>query len=74
MKYKKWSETELTYIKHHSADIPDKYIAQKMSQINGQNITADMVRRQRRNLKIVKSKGRPRKFNKTSEENNHEQQ
>ena len=28
MKYKKWSDTELSYIKHHSADIPDKYIEQ----------------------------------------------
>ena len=62
MKYKKWSDTELSYIKHHSADIPDKYIAQKMSEMGGQTITADMIRRQRRNLKIVKSKGRPTKY------------
>ncbi len=62
MKYKKWSDTELSYIKHHSADIPDKYIAQKMTEMGGTTITADMVRRQRRNLKIVKSKGRPRKY------------
>ena len=61
MKYKKWSDTELSYIKHHSADIPDKYIAQKMSEMGGQTITADMIRRQRRNLKIVKRKGRPPK-------------
>ena len=62
MKYKKWSDTELSYIKHHSADIPDKYIAQKMTEMGGTTITADMVRRQRRNLKIVQSKGRPRKY------------
>ena len=62
MKYKKWSETELSYIKHHSTDIPDKYIAEKMSEMGGQSITADMIRRQRRNLKIVKTKGRPRKY------------
>ena len=62
MKYKKWSDTELSYIKHHSSDIPDKYIAQKMSEMGGQTITADMIRRQRRNLKIVKSKGRPPKY------------
>jgi hypothetical protein len=61
MKYKKWSDTELSYIKHHSADIPDKYIAQKMTEMGGTTITADMIRRQRRNLKIVKSKGRPPK-------------
>ena len=59
MKYKKWSDTELSYIKHHSADIPDKYIAQKMTEMGGTTITADMIRRQRRNLKIVKRKGRP---------------
>lgn len=62
MKYKKWSDTELSYIKHHSADIPDKYIAQKMTEMGGTAITADMVRRQRRNLKIVKRKGRPPKY------------
>ena len=44
MKYKKWSDTELSYIKHHSADIPDKYIAQKMTEMGGTTITADMVR------------------------------
>jgi len=62
MKYKKWSDTELSYIKHHSADIPDKYIAQKMTEMGGTAITADMVRRQRRNLKIIKRKGRPPKY------------
>jgi hypothetical protein len=62
MKYKKWSDTELSYIKHHSADIPDKYIAQKMTEMGGTTITADMVRRQRRNLKIIKRKGRPPKY------------
>lgn len=62
MKYKKWSDTELSYIKHHSADIPDKYIAQQMTEMGGTTITADMVRRQRRNLKIIKNKGRPPKY------------
>lgn len=60
-KYKKWSETELTYIKHHYSVYPDKIIATKLSEISGENITPSMVRRQRRNLQAQKPKGRPKK-------------
>jgi len=61
MKYKKWTDQELLYIKHHYADIPDKIIAQKLSEMTAENITGSMVRRQRRNMFISKNKGRPRK-------------
>ena len=60
MVYKKWSDSELSYIKHHYLKYSDKIISQKLSEMTGQNITSSMVRRQRRNLKIEKSKGRPR--------------
>jgi hypothetical protein len=39
----------------------DKDIAFKLSQLTGQTITANMVRRQRRKSGIVKNRGRPRK-------------
>ena len=73
MKYKSWSQNEIDYIKHHSAGIPDKIVAEDLSRITGQSITSSMIRRQRRNLKIVKPKGRPKKetfSNPDSEESN----
>lgn len=61
MKYKKWSNHELLFIRHHYETIPDKIIAQNLSEMTGEKITSDMVRRQRRNMNIEKSKGRPSK-------------
>jgi len=60
MVYKKWSDTELVYIKHHYLKFSDKIIAQELSKNSGENITPSMVRRQRRNLHIEKGQGRPR--------------
>ena len=60
MTYKKWSDTELSYIKHHYLNFSDKNIAMELSKITGENITPSMIRRQRRNLKIEKAQGRPR--------------
>ena len=60
MVYKKWSDSELSYIKHHYLEYSDKIIAEKLSEMTGQNITSSMIRRQRRNLKIEKAKGRPK--------------
>ena len=61
MKYKKWTDQELLFIRHHCNDIPDKIIAQKLSEMTGENITNSMIRRQRRNMKVQKNKGRPKK-------------
>ena len=60
MSYKKWSDNELSYIKHHYLKYSDKIIAQNLSEISGQNITPSMVRRQRRNIHAEKGQGRPR--------------
>ncbi len=60
MVYKKWSDSELSYIKHHYLKYSDKIIAKNLSEMTGHQITSSMVRRQRRNLKIEKSKGRPK--------------
>lgn len=60
-KYKKWSETELSYIKQHYSSFADKIIAKNLSDMTGENITSSMIRRQRRNLAIGKPKGRPKK-------------
>lgn len=62
--YKKWTETELNFIKDNHTYCSDEELAAKLSQITNQNITIPMVRRQRRKLKLDKQKGRPKKFKK----------
>jgi hypothetical protein len=58
--YKKWSQTDIQFILDNQQML-DKDIAVKLSQITGQNVSANMVRRQRRKSGIVKQRGRPRK-------------
>ena len=59
--YKKWTETEIEYIKNNHTIISDELLAAKLSQITNHNITPSMIRRQRRKLKLSKPRGRPRK-------------
>lgn len=60
--YKKWLPSELDFISNNCSLLPDEALAAKLSQMTGQNITASMVRRQRRKLSIAKPKGRPFKL------------
>ena len=57
-KYKKWNMNELQFIKDNEQMLKDEDIAAKLGKITGENITADMVRAQRRKLKIKKRRGR----------------
>jgi len=59
--YKKWSDAEINFVRENITGMPDVELANKLSSMTGENITYGMVRRQRRKLKIVKSRGRPRK-------------
>jgi hypothetical protein len=59
--YKKWTNTELDFIRNNHASMPDKELAIKLSQIISENISTSMIRRQRRKLKLRKPKGRPSK-------------
>jgi hypothetical protein len=59
--YKKWSDAELGFVRDNIGSLSDAELANKLSAMTGENITTGMVRRQRRKLKIVKSRGRPRK-------------
>jgi hypothetical protein len=59
--YKKWSDAEIGFVKDNIASLSDAELANKLSSMTGENITTGMVRRQRRKLKIVKSRGRPKK-------------
>ena len=58
--YKKWSASDIQFIVDNQSML-DKDVAVKLSQMTGQNISASMVRRQRRKSGIVRKRGRPSK-------------
>jgi hypothetical protein len=58
--YKKWTQTEIQFILDNQHML-DHEVSSKLSQITGENITPNMVRRQRRKCGIMKSRGRPSK-------------
>jgi len=58
-KYKKWSKEELLYIEENWLKMKDSELATLLSEQTDTKITVDMLRRQRRNLKIRKKRGRP---------------
>jgi hypothetical protein len=60
--YKKWTVEEIDFIRNNYQIISDMDMASKLSQIFNQHITTSMIRRQRRKLEIVKSRGRPKKI------------
>lgn len=59
--YKKWTSSEVDFIKNNHLTMNDEVLADKLSNMTGQSITTAMVRRQRRKLSIKKSRGRPPK-------------
>lgn len=59
--YKKWNATELNFISENISLLSDTELANKLSQVTGQNISYGMIRRQRRKLGIQKKRGRRRK-------------
>jgi hypothetical protein len=59
--YKKWTDPEIQFIKENALTMDDKSLSVKLSQMTGENIGLAMIRRQRRKLNIVKSRGRPAK-------------
>lgn len=59
--YKKWTSSEIDYVKNNHESLCDEALAVKLSKMTGQNITTAMVRRQRRKLELKKPRGRPRK-------------
>lgn len=61
--YKKWTNTEVEFIKNNHQVLCDEALAAKLSQMTNENISTAMVRRQRRKLTLKKSRGRPRKNN-----------
>lgn len=64
--YKKWTDSEIDYIRNNHTIICDEMLACKLTEITGQNVTTAMVRRQRRKLNLSKPRGRPSKNNFTA--------
>jgi len=62
MKYKKWNNQELDFIKNNFTVMSDADLAQRLSKEN-EKITVYMIRRQRRSIQANKKRGRPRKTN-----------
>jgi hypothetical protein len=56
--YKKWTDAELIFIRDNISILSDGELANKLSQMTGQNISYGMIRRQRRKLGIQKKRGR----------------
>lgn len=56
--YKKWSNTEIQFIKDNLGAFSDLELAQKLSQMTGENISCSMIRRQRRKVGVAKQRGR----------------
>jgi len=67
--YKKWSNEEMEFIKNNHGIVRDEELAVKLSQMTGQNVTTAMIRRQRRKLSLRKNRGRPRKNQVVTSEN-----
>lgn len=59
--YKKWTNAELDFLSNNHVLLNDAELANKLSQMSGENVTTAMVRRQRRKLSIKKQRGRPSK-------------
>jgi len=59
--YKKWTNAELDFLANNHTLLNDGELANKLSQMSGENVTTAMVRRQRRKLSIKKQRGRPAK-------------
>lgn len=60
-KHRKWKEEDVEFIRNNYTAMSDGVIAITLSKITGSNISAAMVRQQRRRLKLEKPKGRPSK-------------
>lgn len=68
-KYKRWTITELQFIKENVESMSDNDLAAQLSKITGSVITTAMIRRQRRKLSIAKTRGRRKVHNILIEQN-----
>lgn len=59
-KYKQWKESDIDFIKDNYKTMTDKQISSILCKITGDNISTDMVRRQRRKCNFQRPRGRPK--------------
>ena len=59
--YKRWSPSELEFIKNSADLMTDNAIAIKLSNMTGEIITPRMINNQRRKMNIKRGRGRPKK-------------
>ena len=57
-RYKRWTKQEIDFIAENYNKIKDQELAKLLCK-DERPVTVDMIRRQRRNLKIRKKRGRP---------------
>lgn len=62
--YKRWSPSELEFIKENSDTMTDNVIAIKLSNMTGEIITPRMINNQRRKMNIKRGRGRPKRSDK----------
>ena len=68
--YHKWTQTELQYIENNHNVLSDNELAVDLTRISGStDITAPMIRRQRRKLNLKKNRGRKPKNRNVAQEN-----
>lgn len=65
-KYKRWTKQEIDFIAENYSKIKDQELAKLLCR-DERPVTVDMIRRQRRNLKIRKKRGRPHSTKKKEE-------
>lgn len=56
-KYKKWSRNEREFIAQNIG-MKDQQIADRISELTGEKVSSDMIRQQRRRMRLIKSRGR----------------
>lgn len=57
--YRRWRDEDVEFIKDNYIKMTDNSIAVTLSRITGDNISTDMIRRQRRKYRLSRPKGRP---------------
>ena len=59
--YKRWSPSELEFIKSNADNMTDSAIAIKLTNMTGEIITPRMINNQRRKMNIKRGRGRPKR-------------
>ena len=56
--YKQWGPAELDFVQENAKKCTDQELASQLSEMTGEEISREMIRRQRRKMGIEKQRGR----------------